>query len=83
MFKHENMPYDNNILHKEKNGIQTSVSNGDLMGKKEHWVQSLLVLVSEWKMFNTIKKIGICNQGNTLIYYITQTMDYFAVCTGW
>lgn len=28
------------------------------------------------------KKKGIGNQGNTLIYYTTQTIDYFTVFTG-
>lgn len=46
---------------------------------------SAVIVSSGIKMENVQynkKKKGIGNQGNTLIYYTTQTMDYFTVCTG-
>lgn len=85
MFKYENtMPYDNNIL---LNHLKKMVFNTCNKWKsyEKKGAFSAVIVSSGIKMENVQynkKKKRIGNQGNTQIYYTTQTMDYFTVRTG-
>lgn len=77
------MPYDNNILLNHLKKMVFNTCNKWKSNEKKG-AFSAVIVSSGIKMENVQynKKKGIGNQGNTLIYYTTQTMDYFTVCTG-